>query len=201
MDWVTVVVATYGHPRWLKMAKDRAIPSAAEQAPVIHVHGDNLHDARNSALHRVQTPYVIHLDGDDQLERGYVDAMATGKADVRCPAVRQIRGRKPMPVKLARVWNHSHDCKAKCLLDGNWLVIGACVSTDLVRRVGGWREWPVYEDFDLWQRCYLAGASFETIRTAIYRAYMRPGNRNRSLPIKARNQVHYDIDRANGVRA
>lgn len=198
---VTVAVATFGAEAWRDLAHRRAMPSAeALGVPVIHTHGGTLHDARNGALALVNTEHVIFLDADDELEPGYVEAMASATADVRAPAVRYVRnaadrGRPRMP----RVAGHRHDCVAACLTAGNWIVIGAAVRADLVREVGGWRDFSCYEDYDLWARCYLAGATFEPVPSAIYRAYMRRDSRNRAPDQAVKMAAHRAIAVANGL--
>ena len=121
---VTVVVGTYGEGRWARMARSRAIPSAESQAPVIHEHGKTLAEARNTALERVETEWVIHLDADDELEPGYVEAMSTGTADLRAPAVRHVWPKWASEPEVPKVRAHDHDCVAECLRAGNWLCIG-----------------------------------------------------------------------------
>jgi cellulose synthase/poly-beta-1,6-N-acetylglucosamine synthase-like glycosyltransferase len=69
--------------------------------------------------------------------------------------------------------------------------------TELLRKVGGWRDWPLYEDWDLWLRCHLAGATFEAIPRAIYRAHARVDSRNRAPDRAARLAAHEAIHRAN----
>lgn len=199
---VTICVATFGGPEWASLAERRALPSArALGVPTVHVHGPTLHEARNAAVAQVDTEWVIHLDADDELETGYVKAMAAGTADVRAPAVRYIRGygdRAAQP-RMPRVAGHDHDCTADCLPYGNWLVVGAAVHTELVRAVGGWQDWDWSEDWDLWLRCHLAGATFEAVPAAIYRAHVRRGSRNRSQGQAARLATHRAIAEANGV--
>lgn len=199
---VTVAVGTFGDLSWVRLAQDRALPSArALGVPTVHVHADTLHDARNQALARVDTEWVVHLDADDELERGYLQAMATGDADVRAPAVRYVRGAgdRAAAVRMPRVAGHEHDCTGECLPYGNWLVVGAAVRVDLVRQVGGWRDFEWSEDWDLWLRCYLAGATFQPIPQAIYRAYVRTRSRNRALSGAARLAAHRAIAEANGA--
>ncbi|WP_018503081.1 glycosyltransferase family 2 protein [Parafrankia discariae] len=200
---VTVAIGTFGLSWWYDLAVRRAIPSAeALGVPVVHYHAETLHDARNGALALVDTEWVIHLDADDELEPGYLDAMAAGTADVRAPAVRYVRGlgrlRASTPA-VPTVAGHSHHCQAACLLQGNWLVVGALVRTDLVRQVGGWRDFDWSEDWDLWLRCHLAGASFEAMPAAIYRAHVRPGSRNRAPSRQTRLAAHRAIAAANGI--
>lgn len=197
---VTVAVATFGDEWWRTLAHTRAIPSAERLGvPVVHAHADTLHDARNAALALVDTPWLITLDADDELEPGYVQAMARGVADVRAPSVRYVRGSALVAARMPRVAGHSHACVADCLTQGNWLVVGACVRTQLVRDVGGWRDFPVYEDWDVWLRCHLAGATIEAIPEAVYRAHVRPDSRNRGQAHAAKLAAHRAIEAANGL--
>lgn len=200
---VSVVVGTFGTDDWIDLAEARAKPSAEQLGvPVLHVHGPSLHEARNAALVAVTTEWVIHLDADDELEAGYVTAMEQGAADLRAPAVRYVQdGRAPREPYVPRVAGHHHDCTADCLPAGNWLVIGTAVRADLVRAVGGWRDWMVYEDWDLWMRCWLAGATLEALPAAVYRAHARPESRNRAPSIAEKNRVHHAIVNANLGRA
>ena len=177
---ITVVIATFGDDIWREHAK-RAIASAENQAAVIYVHGDNLADARNKGLAKVETEYVIHLDADDTLLPGYVSAMQTGSADVRVPMVRNMHGRRRAPFSFT-VYGHRHSCQPECLLEGNYIVVGAAVRTDLARAVGGWWDEPLYEDWSLFLRCQQAGASFEYIPEAVYGFHKTPDSRNRSGP-------------------
>lgn len=198
---VTVVVATFGGEEWRKLAHDRAIPSVVAQGlSYVHTHERTLHDARNAGLALVETEWVIHLDADDELERGYVEAMATGSADVRAPSVRYVMPGGGMTTpRLPRVAGHQHDCEAACLPYGNWLIVGSLVRADLVRKVGGWDDHIWSEDWCLWLRCHLAGATFEAIPSAVYRAHARWNSRNRGASQAERLAAHREIATENGV--
>lgn len=196
---VTVVIATYGDPSWIDLAHERAWPSAAALGVgVVHVHSDTLHEARNMGLDMVATDWVCHLDADDELEPGFFDAIDQGIADVRAPAVRYVRPGWPAPnARMPRVAGHQHHCIPECLPQGNWLVVGSVARTDLLREVGGWRDFSWSEDWDLWLRCHLAGASIEAIPRAVYRAHVRPDSRNRAPDAAHRLAVHQAIYSAN----
>lgn len=193
----TVVIATFGAPTWQDLA-DRAASSVPPGIPVIRIHGSTLHGARNDGLAQVTTDWVVFLDADDELTPDYFAAMATGTADLRAPAVSYVRRHHaPRRPGLPKVAGHTHDCTAECLPAGNWLVVGSAVRTELVRRVGGWKDWALYEDWDLWLRCWRAGATIEAIPAAVYRAHVRFDSRNRSPTGQFKDRVHHAIHRAN----
>lgn len=196
---VAVVVPYTGEP-WKTWAHDRAIPTAQALGVPVHVgEGVTVAEARNNGLDQVTTKWTIFLDADDELPIDYVDQMATGSADVRAPSVVWLaRGRRGTTPAVPNVWGHTHQCVAECLAIGNWLVVGALVRTDIAQQVR-WLDWPVYEDYDFWVRCWHAGATFETIPAAIYRAWSQRGGRNTSLHPKERHEVHREIARANGL--
>lgn len=196
MDW-TVVIGTYGESSWARLALERAWPSAVDQAHVVHSHAKTLAQARNAALERVDTEWVVHLDADDELEPGFIETLAQGHADLRAPAVRYAKGARFFRPRMPQVAGHQHICSAECLPEGNWLVVGTGVRADLVREVGGWREFSWSEDWDLWLRCWLAGASVEGVPDAIYRAHVRPDSRNRAPLREERQAAHEAIYAAN----
>ena len=60
----------------------------------------------------------------------------------------------------------------------NECVIGTAVSRTLFREVGGFREYPALEDYDLWLRCFDAGARLVYVPDAVYCAHVHAGSRN-----------------------
>lgn len=196
MSGVTIVVGTFGRRWWIELAQQRALPSARRFGlPVIHEHGATLDAARNQGLARVDTEWVCFLDADDELEPGYFEAMAAVGGDVRVPAVRYVRpnGLSRQPAGIPKVSGHQHLCQAECLPFGNWIVIGAVARTALVRQVGGFDDHAWSEDWCLWGRMYLAGATFARCPDAVYRAHVRPDSRNRAAPASKRLAAHREI--------
>lgn len=162
---VTVVVATFGDYSW----RD-AGAATADRFGHIHVHGDTLAQARNAAVETATTEWVIHLDADDMLGPGYINAMAHATGDLRAPRLQFVH-------ESGRV-NEPFDLTRRDIAKTNPCAIGTAVRRADVIAVGGWREWPAFEDFDLFRRMWLAGARIEHVSNAVYMARKRPGSRN-----------------------
>jgi GT2 family glycosyltransferase len=195
---VVVAVSTFGPRWWHDLAEARAVPSAQRLGvEVFHIHGSSLAEARNESVERAgEAEWIVHLDGDDELEEGFFEAMAEAVdgADILAPSVHYVRPGSVSRSVMPHVYGHGHHhCTGDCLVEGNWLVVGSMARVALIRAVGGWRGWTVYEDWDLWLRCWLAGGRVEAVPAAVYRAHVRSGSRNRSLTIRERNQVHHKI--------
>lgn len=172
---VGVAVGTFGDHSWAELARERALVSVVRQTrpvdQVVHVHADALHQARNQAAELLATEWVIFLDADDELDERYVEAMLAARGDVRQPATLGIHpgGREdPTPVVIPR----------KSLLEGNYIVIGAMLRLEQFHRVGGFMDWPAWEDWCLWIRCWMDGAEIVPVPEAIYRVHVDLQGRN-----------------------
>jgi hypothetical protein len=201
---VTLAIATFGAESWIRTANRHALASARTfGAPVAHAHADTLHAARNACLDEADTDWIVYIDADDALHPGYLRAMATGRADVRVPAVAYITpdDPDPDPIMPRVAWpagQHEHACTGACLPWGNWIVIGAAARTQLLRDIGGWRPFAL-EDWDLWLRCHLAGATIEAVPDAVYRATGRLTGRGLGGDPDAALAAHREVARANRV--
>lgn len=196
---VSVVVATFGSEEWCKRGQEAAA-SVKDQVPVHVVHSSALDVARNSGLAQVTTDWVIFLDGDDFMDDNYIPTLAEfnyNDFDVIATAVNYLHPFRRHRPGIPTVAGHQHACMAECLEFGNYIIVGALARTELLTRVGGWHDYPVYEDWDLWLRCKRAGARFGRCPDAIYRAVWSAGSRNRGTPMPERDRIHRAIVKAN----
>ena len=170
---MTIIVATFGDISWYELAGQRAMPSARTQGcPVLRHHGESLHEARNTAAGHAQTEWLCYLDADDELSPGYIAAMSEASGDLRAPAVTWITEHSATdPVTLA-----DRDIEVM-----NPCVIGTLIRRELFHDLGGFKDWPAWEDWDLFLRATRAGANIEHVPNAIYRAHVRPRSRNQSV--------------------
>lgn len=198
----SIVISTHGNYKWQLLAQQRAIPNAKTFGiPVIYNHvadATSPHVARNLGLSQVTTEFVCHLDADDELAPGFFHHMSTVTGDLRPPSVNHVHEKVTfMPQVIGRNGVHRHVCVAECLGEGNWLVVGTVARTDLVRKVGGWKEWGTFEDFDLWQRCWIAGATITAVPKAVYKAYSTPEGRCKNLPLAESTKIQRMICETN----
>lgn len=169
---LTICVATFGEARWVELAHDRAMPSArAQGCPVVYVHGDTLHQARNEAARQATTPMVCWLDADDELAPGYAEAMCAGTADMRAPALLECHpdGRTVAVDVESRDIERLNPC---------------CVGTVVRRSMAlesPWPGWPAWEDWAFYLRLHRRGAILEHIGNAVYLQHVRKNSRNRTV--------------------
>ena len=198
---VSVVIATHGSDEWLEMGDQAAKNAALTGAKVIRVHlkSGSVAKARNAGLKQVTTEYVVFLDADDDLDVDYFER-ALPTADV---LVTPIRYPSSYSATIPKVWRHQYDpafehdgiCNAECLIDGNYIHVGAICRTAAVRAVGGFKEFPVYEDWALFLAMQQNGATFGISHNSVYLASTRANyqHRNNSIPLIERNVIHQQI--------
>lgn len=200
---VTVCICTYGDYNKWKPLVDRAEASVYNAKVVMKIHRNEgtLASVRNLALKLTFTEYVCFLDADDELTPDYFERIEeAGEADIRAPAVSYYTsgvGNLPHVPYVRTPYGPRQDGPA--LEYGNWIVIGAVARTKLLKDVGGFREWPMYEDWDLWLRCWQHGCSVIPVTNALYVAHVNEGSRNRGPSKEAKLEAHRAIARRNGV--
>lgn len=194
---VSIVIATCGDQAWGELAFSRAYPSAdsqrglaGERPQVVIRHYPELSvaEARNALAREATTEWLCFLDADDELEPGYIAAMQTAYLEgaitkdwspLLAPAIRYVRPPRHLSTSAAAIPNR-----------GGWPRVNECVIGTLVRagcfqEVGGFRvhaddgtELSSIEDYDLWLRCFDAGAQIVHVPDAVYRATVSGHSRN-----------------------
>jgi len=193
---VSVVVATCGGQEWADLAASWAVPSVegqgADEVVVRHYPDCGVAEARNRAVEEATGDWVIHLDADDQLCDGYVDAMRAAHASVTGDAlfVPALGLCDPDGVCLTapRIpdWDRWPDL--------NCCVIGTMVPRALLLEVGGFPPDPVFEDYAAFLAMAARGARLVPVPDAVYCATRNPQGRNLA-PLEVR-QATYDAIRA-----
>jgi glycosyltransferase involved in cell wall biosynthesis len=178
---IGVIIPVFGKEdeRFLRLAQ-RARHSVFDQTvlprrAVISLRS-TLSEARNFGAEQCEDcEWLIFLDADDELDLGYIEAMREGAGDLRWPStigVYEDGGVDKEHVLLRPKTD------LRSLIEHNWMIIGSMVRRELFMKVGGFRELPMLEDWDLWIRCVLAGAVPEPCEKAIYKVHVIPGSRN-----------------------
>lgn len=174
LSGVTVIIPLFGNAEpWIDLAA-RAVASVVHQTEqpyelVVSV-GETLQEARNRPGLRASTEWLCFLDADDELDGNYIGAMLAGEGDIRQPSTLGIVDgvEDDYPVLIP----------PRPLEVSNYIVIGAFVRAELFQRVGGFRDYEAFEDWDLWRRCQAAGGTVKPVPAAVYRVHVRPNSRN-----------------------
>lgn len=194
------MIGTFGSEDWRDLAHSRALPSALDARGIYPVHGETLAKARNEgADHASRAGYewLCFLDADDELAPGYLAAIEAEISRTRrsyakrerrmlVPQVQYVLGRKRYRPRFPR---------EVPVEQGNWLVIGTVIPTRSFEEVGGFEEFPLYEDWALFARMQRKGGVPVRVPDAVYVAHRTPNSRNH--PTRAEKlAAHDEISRA-----
>lgn len=190
----SILICTHGDPGWHDLAWSRAYPSTLEQGAfeVLCEHDDDatLAEIRNRAASLARGDWLCFLDADDELAPGFLAEMGHAMAaldfwneeSLLAPALQRVAGgrcgRAGIP-NLGR-WPDANEC-----------CIGTLLPRWLFGELGGFRELPSLEDYDLFLRAAKAGARIVHVPAAVYRAYARPGSRNADQGVYARLRAEH----------
>jgi cellulose synthase/poly-beta-1,6-N-acetylglucosamine synthase-like glycosyltransferase len=134
--------------------------------------GNNLQEARNNAGLCANTEYLLFLDADDELHEMYIEEVLRFKdADVFTPSA--YRYYPDLSVDKSQQWYYP-----KSLLEGNYAVIGSLIRTSYFKKIGGFKDLILYEDWQGWLEMEEAGAIFKYCPNAIYKIHVRENSRN-----------------------
>lgn len=181
---VTVVIPVYGDTMeqkeyWMQLAQ-RALYSVNMQTRkperVIISVADNLQQARNIEGLRADTTHLIFLDADDELHNRYIESMLKGIGHVRVPKV--YRFSESGICDTDQSWY-----TPRPLIQCNYIVVGAMISTEKFRNAGGFRYLAMLEDWDLWLRMEELGCSFAQCPDAIYHIHVRKGRNSQDQAV------------------
>lgn len=186
MGTIGVVVPICGDIGYWRRVAQRAVDSCKAQtllpAEILVSEGASVSAARNRGADRLGTDWLVFLDADDELDAGYIEAMAAASARAASEdfifwpsTLGVVDGvEDDFPVLLMPKPN---------LLSGNHMVIGSMVRREVFVQAGRFRELPILEDWDLWIRVLRLGGRSVPVRDAIYRVHVRLNSRNTDLAL------------------
>lgn len=173
METATIIIATFGDQKWQMRAERLALTTELTQhSEVIAVHSDSLAHARNEGTSRASGDWLCFLDADDALEEDYVAKMLAGTGDLRAPRLFFTEGNK-------EPWE-PFDLTERDMRVGNPCAIGTFVRKEMFDTVGGFQGFRAWEDWAMFQRCWMIGADI-VHHDAIYFAEYDPESRNNTV--------------------
>jgi hypothetical protein len=166
-----------GNKEWL----EQAVRSLGDIPHLIVENDGEVGEARNHGMREATTEFVQFIDADDVAAPGMVDELyrAIWDVDVTYPQMFLVSEDLSEPLGL-------HEAQPFCpmrLEQGNFVPGCALVRREKALAVGGFRELPILEDWDLWLRMSRAGAKFKGVPAA--RLYYRQveGSRNKNADV------------------
>jgi hypothetical protein len=197
VDSIGVVIGTFGSNEWgVRGAK--ALASLRDQSclpdEMCHIHTDSLHEARNRGAESLNVDWLIFLDADDRLHEDYVLHMSEATKH-RLPSLWQPSTIGSYPGGLMD--DEPVLISKKDIKKSNYLVIGTMCKAEMFHDVGGFKDYPILEDWDLWIRMHKAGAIVGACPEAVYIVNVRDNSRNSNT--KLHNNVYNRIRRDNGI--
>lgn len=185
MKDVTVLIPfKRGGPRtWL----EQAIGSLPLGTPYMVLENDGeLAEALNAGLEAAKTKYVFRLDADDRVQRDTLEFLHSliWDVDVTYPSFVFMREGGSLT---------KEGIKAPSFCPNRLLVKNFVPGTSMFRRqaaldVGGYRDFPILEDWDLWVRMSRAGKKFKAVPEAIY-FYRQHGGQRNKVPVEERDAI------------
>lgn len=166
---ISIIIGIYGED-WIRNHEGlilRAYESAKLQTVPVQVivsEGNTLAAARNEGARVASRERLVFLDADDTISPDFAEK-AIEPEDVLQPLTNDESGRI------------GYIPPRDSLLDGNHLIVGCPVKKDVFMSVGGFDEWPIYEDWALWLKIQDANGSFGKT-TGIYNINYRNDSRN-----------------------
>lgn len=181
LENVTAVIPIHrknGNRDWLQQAINSLGPQVT---PLIVENDGELADARNAGLAAATTDYVLFMDADDVAGKDMVHELhaAIWDVDVTYPEMLLVSEdlRKPLGLHRAEVF-----CPYR-LQQGNYISGCSMVRREKALEVGGFRDLPVLEDWDMWVRMMRAGARFKPVPDARLFYRQVEGSRNKNQDI------------------
>lgn len=202
---VALLVCTYGTPEWQRRGLDtwqrhRDCGFAVSYAH--HISEGTISESRNMAAEAVSSSnadWLCFLDADDCLHADYLDPMRVTmrhynlarRVDLLtnplllAPSV--AMGYVGGHLGEARLPNRQHSMDVM-----NHCVIGTLVPRELFLEVGGFPEYPIYEDWAMFLACIRAGARIVDVPESVYCASAN-GQRNLAGTPDWRAKVYVEI--------
>jgi len=176
---IDIVVGTFGSKDWEDKNSDlcNKMSTLSGLNNIISVHSDSLAKARNRGAKMSNADYVIFLDADDFLDSEYINAMHNAVENFCGPMIF-----KPMTIGFYESGEFDSAPSLipnRDIFTSNSCVIGSMVSRCDFLKVGGFKEYPILEDWELFLNLICnTDAKIKIIEQAIYCVGVRSDSRN-----------------------
>jgi glycosyltransferase involved in cell wall biosynthesis len=177
-DTLGIVIVCYGDNPFYLERSTKAIESAVSQTVspdeirFVYKKKGQLHRLLNQTVAQMRTDFVCRLDADDWLSDDYVESFHRSSGDIRKPYIETVNAD-------GSVVEPRHMLLDSPIMYGNHIVSAAPVNRKIYLDVGGYKDYPLLEDHDLFIRMLRVGAALGHMDGTLYYT-QHPDSRNRA---------------------
>lgn len=181
----SIIIPVFGDKKYMDLSR-RAYASAESQTIETQIlcqwsPANHVSIVRNDLAKYSKADYLIFLDADDELSPNYVEEMLKVDADIIQPSTQFIHSTHTEPIALL---------PEKDLMKFNYLVVGSAIRRSVFEAIDGFRECDLYEDWDLFVRAYIEGATIGKAPNAVYTVHVNEQGRNNSMTDEQKQLYH-----------
>jgi glycosyltransferase involved in cell wall biosynthesis len=164
-------------PQEIILVHDGCQREVSYEKAVTILHGKNkgVVRARDTGVRMARSKYILFVDADDWLSLDYIQKGMRDleKADITYPDFMMVYTDKP-PLLIET----PKRITPKLMMKHCRIPVSCLMKKDTYVRLGGFKNFPLYEDWDFWLRAMTLDLTFKKFESVLYyRQY--PGSRNR----------------------
>jgi teichuronic acid biosynthesis glycosyltransferase TuaG len=204
---ISIVVNCYNKEPFLKECIDSVLQQTWKPKEIVLIHDDcqqpqsytycrtiilpenvGISKARDIGVKNTDGYFIMFLDGDDKIAPDYIEKGIRANADIVYSDVLtwfEYEGTKsqkdnklykpPSRMTVAKMWKH---CQ---------ILVSSIMTRKVYDDIGGFRNFPIFEDWDFWLRCMARGYKFKKFNSLFY--YRQSQNTRNQKPKDYRRKI------------
>jgi glycosyltransferase involved in cell wall biosynthesis len=144
--------------------------------------------ARDVGVKNTNGHFLLFLDGDDKLAPDYIQRGIQANSEI---VYSDVLTWFEYDGSISKRDNELHKTPARLTVDLLWkqcqILISSIMTRKVYERIGGFREYPIFEDWDFWLRCMAQNFKFKKFQSLLY--YRQSPNTRNQNPKEYRRKI------------